>query len=311
MGMSSLIESLNHERSRRLLIIACSASLALGLIGLLAIYLKIETKTSTALTQTAVQVMSGVVTGIISATFLVLFFRAISGSEREFESVRLIDPSTTAHLHQRELVETTFWYHDGHIGRWVRAAALAEMARRAKATGVSRKVTLLILDPSNDALCEEYGHYRQLLDLERPHLSHAEDAKAELIATALASTIYSTDSVGLSVRVYFKSTIEYSRIDIGSTVAFRTLIDPRCNAVAYFNKRAIERHSFYDAIKLGFEAARKNAREFRPVFHLSAHQLTLDTMRRFIVENNLVLAPSDELVELSLRKYLMPTNPFR
>jgi hypothetical protein len=153
-------------------------------------------------------------TGTITAGVLVfLYFSLFADTEAGLDTVACVDPKKTARLHKEDLRITDTWFHDGHIGRWVRTEALPALSNRARDHGRRLSVVLALLDPNSEQLCEEYSEYRALLHHREPELTSPEHFLLEILATITAATLYSRGPT-LDVSVYCKQTLGFTRVDI-------------------------------------------------------------------------------------------------
>ena len=163
-------------------------------------------------------------------------------------------------MHSEALAVTDQWLHLGHIGRWVRTEAIAGLRESARLRGRKGRVELIILDPREESLCRSYAEYRDVLAYDDRDISSVEDVKLELIATLIHCIRASTDP-RLDVELYFRSDLDFVRLDISSSVVFRTLVDPRNVAIVHHDIPEERRHSFFDAAVLSFDQAKGAAQK--------------------------------------------------
>jgi hypothetical protein len=121
----------------------------------------------------------------------------------------------------RKLLESSLptakrWLFDGSTGRYQRATTLPEMGRLARADGTSREVTLLILDPTDDALCTRYANYRRGLASGEGRDWTVESVRRDLYATILAACTYN-ETEPLTVTVAVKSNMSILRYDFSDS----------------------------------------------------------------------------------------------
>ncbi|HST33506.1 MAG TPA: hypothetical protein VLJ80_08305 [Solirubrobacteraceae bacterium] len=250
-------------------------------------------------------------TGTITAGVLVfLYFSLFADTEAGLDTVACVDPKTTARLHKEDLRTTDTWFHDGHIGRWVRTEALPALSNRARDHGRPLSVVLALLDPNSEQLCDQYSEYRSLLHHSEPQLTTPEHFLLEILATITTAALYCQGPT-LDVRIYFKQTLGFTRVDITDHHVFRTLVDPRAPCVVYSRHEGAPTQSFYDATRAGFEN-RLDA--------LAPQSLTLPETRdmhsyeaiiSFLELNNLRHRTDRDFADSLLRRMSSTYNPYR
>lgn len=250
-----VLEDLKDGRSRWTVVVVSALSLGLSVVGLYLLYRAELSKGTSATRLLLIQILSGAVTAFVTTVFIVLIARLVAAREAAMSSIVVVDPGRTAYLHKEALKETEFWHHDGHIGRWVRTAALPALAKYSNDHGANREVILHIMNPLNLRVCTAYADYRSRLATESPRVGHYNDTVCELVATTLMAVAYNAKYSGLTVRVYFKDAINFSRTDLASSSGFITLADPRCNALIVPKVSSLDRHGHYEAMRLSFDEA--------------------------------------------------------
>lgn len=258
------------------------------------------------------QLTGGLFAGIVTSAFLVFLFSYLFPIETELALVECVDPAQTRAEHDQALDETSFWYHDGHIARWVRTEAVPHMGERARKDGTHKYIKVAILDPTDEASCSAYSQYRESIQYKEPGFATLEDTRAELFASILVLTAANSDTSGLQVEIYLKRGFAPSRLDIADHIAFRTLVNPRSPAILLRRRVHSARHGFYEAANVEFEAGLQACRRFNPGATVpSPNLLTVNSVAAFLYnEFQLQYGCDDRFVELVLEKARANFNPY-
>lgn len=249
------LEQLHTGRSRRVFIFSASTLLilevlVLGIVNFRSGHLK---ETAFSLTN---EVLVNLIAASITAIFLVVLLVYLLPIEERPKAVEILDPSRTKTLHDLALSQTDFWLHHGHIGRWVRIAAMPAMAKLSVERGTTSTVKLLLLNPANESLCGHYLDYRKRIPFKEDTIRTIADVQAEILATVVIASYFHHSHQGLSIQVFFQDQLSLTRDDISATLAFRTQIDPRCPSLVFRNITGpAERSEFYNVARLNFEFA--------------------------------------------------------
>jgi len=144
-------------------------------------------------------------------------------------------------LHQA-LDRTDEWWYRGHSGRHFRAVTLPQLAADARAGNVSKKVFLLILNPTRSETCSYYALYRQRLrSAKRDKPWTPERVLIELNVTIVVAYAWKAQEPSLDIVVALIDTVSLFRIDLSSRLALITKEEPqepalRCDEGTFFYK---------------------------------------------------------------------------
>jgi hypothetical protein len=286
------LEQLHTTRSKRVFIFSASALFLLQVLVLGIINYKSDHLGEIAFSLTN-EVLVHLIAASITAIFLVLLLIYLLPIEEQQKVVEVLDPSHTKVMHDAALRGTDFWFHQGHIGRWVRIAAMPAMAKSSVEHGATATIKLLVLNPKNEELCNHYLDYRRRIPFKENDIRTVPDVQAEILATVLLASYFHHAHSGLIIHVYLADQLILTRDDISATVAFRTQIDPRCPSLAFRNvTKASERSEFYSIARLNFEYAARRADEIQ--LTQCAELATLDraqcveclTTAKLLIHNN-------------------------
>jgi len=264
---------------------------------------------SVALLETSTHLTGGLFAGITTAAFLLFVSRSLYPHEESLKAVDCVDHETANDLHDSALATAEYWLHSGHIGRWVRVHAIPALARMAREGGIETRIVFHILDPNDTDQCNEYSTYRARIRYQEPGFKTVDDTKAEILATVLAACLAKTEHPGLNIEIYFRRSIDHTRLDICSSLAFRTMVKPCSPAIVYHNLRG-RQHTFYAALKLGFEKELAYARRFHPVGELSRSGLDEATVAKFLDASGLEYPKSEGFIHSVIERTLSEFTPY-
>lgn len=246
-------------------------------------------------------VAASLVGGALTAGFFVFMFKYLYRPEERLSALEILDSRQTKERHEAALATTDFWYHNGHVGRWVRTEALPVLTDNAIRTSRPHIVAFIILDPRNDQLCNRFADYRTENRESEEDISDPVDIKIQLLATVVRAGDAMRQRF-MTVKVYFKDKIGWSRLDATSTVAFRTLPGPGNVATAYVRQPNLNDNTEYDSAMSSFDEIFVTDDEFDinpSALPKRLSDLNIDHLKSFLVDNNLnSIIPEPKLPEL-------------
>jgi len=203
-------------------------------------------------------VATGLFGGVGAAAFIAFVTRYLFKHERKLEQVEIIDALTSHHSHLHAIEVTDNWYHNGHIGRWVRTEVLPRFKEAARG-GASKTVKFIVIDPSNEPLVAAYAEHRDQVDAIPDGLDTKLDARVEIFATIIRAAVYQQHVPGVEVEVYLRQDLDLFRVDTSDERAFTTLTRVRTPALLFHHDPEDGDH--YNAAKRNFEKARVMAQK--------------------------------------------------
>lgn len=170
--------------------------------------------------------LANILDNIISASVISLvtlsFFSFVP---REFPDLRFvvqIDPSRANELHMQALAGTSWWWHQGHYGRWTRQVAAPALEKKADS-----RIRWIILDPRNSGVCKKYvdfrNHHRLVLHNEWDLFK----VRVELYSTIFAAYQYHHSRSPICINLYLANFFSTYRIDLSDKAIFITTVDAR------------------------------------------------------------------------------------
>ena len=258
-----MLEIFKSAAARRLLIwiTAAVAIILLAVVAVTAWFLEPHTPplppaARVALITTQV-VAGGLFGGVAAAAFLAFVSRYLFKQEAKLEKISVLDTLTTRRVHLEAIGQTEFWWHNGHIGRWVRTTVLPQFAEAVR-DGGPRSVKFVILDPLDDIAISAYAEHRDQVDAIPDGTDTKEDAKVEVLATILTAAHYQRVA-GLDVEVALRGDLNLFRVDLCEVGAFTTLTRDKAPAIEYRKDKHDSDH--YWAARKNFEFALDSSRK--------------------------------------------------
>lgn len=202
-----------------------------------------------------------VITSLVATTFMGGMYWYLLPKEKELQQIREIDPQTTIEYFDDALETTTYWGYHGHIGRWVRNAALPTLSKKARERGEVVRVDIIIIDPACLDVCTIFASYGNTIRFREKKSKNKNDVRAELFSTILISLI-ANQSDSIEIRLFVSSAFSSLRKDLSDNTIFLTRVDPRAPAMIVEkenSKKPIE--TMYAMFRTDFEFTKKQCRE--------------------------------------------------
>lgn len=191
--------------------------------------------------------INGVLDNIISAAVISLvtlsFFWLIPRDFPDYQFVVQIDPAKANDFHMQALASTTYWWHQGHFGRWTRAVVAPALEKRAHS-----RIRWIIIDPRNDDICKKYVDFRNHHRLVVHDIWNVMKLKCEIYSTLFAAFQYHHSKSPISVDVYVSDHFSTFRLDLTEKAVFITTVDSRDPPIMLTQESA-----WYSVLKDQFE----------------------------------------------------------
>lgn len=249
--------NLKSAHLRRLLLLGSLVIAALLLIGQWFLVRGVE---PSPIRSIVAGVTSNVIALIVSSGLALAFFHYFIDREEELSDFASLDPQSSRMAHDKAMRSTTFWYHEGHIGRWVRENSLTELASKAQMGMQVYTVCLAILDPRLTGQCESLAVRRRSHFTRQEQRWDVERIQAEICATILSCALLRARYSQLQVSLFLKSDTPPFRLDVCRTFLFITLDDALAPAIAI---NAASKH--YSSTLAHFEAFSRNEPSATPL----------------------------------------------
>ncbi len=200
-------------------------------------------------------IIVNVATSVIASMLLSLFLYSLWSSlliDKE-QHIETLDCDDSLKSHKLALKKSDFWYHDGHLGKWVREQVYPEFIKRKKDKRF--KVILMLLNPTKNETIKHYSLYRKRINEDKKGFQNDDDTIREILITILKSQTAIIEGDGyVEVEIYLRPDFNIIRRDFTSDCFFETVAVRHSHAVSYknnFEENGI--HDFYNAYKQDFE----------------------------------------------------------
>lgn len=137
----------------------------------------------------------------------------------------VIEPKEIGPLLKKAAIESRSWIFKGVSGRYSRSVTLPEMAREARLQSLGRDVSLYLLNPAIDSLCEEYSVYRNSLKSSNGKDWSQAKVRNEVIATVISAIVLNREQPLLGVKLFFVNHFSAFRLDISDQYVIVTKED--------------------------------------------------------------------------------------
>jgi hypothetical protein len=258
-----MIENLKDKYSKRAFITILLLILIILVYGLW--FIINNQSTFSASTYTFLQsLIVSLITTLIASAGMGIFYIFLIPKEQERHQIEEIDPQTTIEYFDRALQSTSFWFYQGHIGRWMRNSAIPKLADKAREKGEIIKVVLILIDPANTDLCKIFSAYCNTIRSREIKVREINTVKAEIFTTIVKATKYnqSRNHSSVQIQLFLSQSFSGLRRDISENNIFLTRVDPRAPALLVKRDiitRPIE--TLFTAMKTDFEYAKRQCRE--------------------------------------------------
>ncbi len=167
---------------------------------------------------------SSLIVTILVGSFL--FF--VTPAVMKVAKVEPVEPKVIGDLLKAASATSTTWTFRGAMGRYTRGETLPSLVKRARDSGVRRKLRLIVLDPENKQACHEYAQYRNgVSSLPKSEPLTQELVREQIWATILAATRVSLTQSMIDIQIFIAPIWSIIRIDLSDDVAIMTSEDPR------------------------------------------------------------------------------------
>ena len=195
------IAELKSARAKKVFAFSASTLLVLEIVSLIFVhshYSSIPEPFSSILKEVLINLIATSIVAIILSALLIFLLPL----EEKVKSVGVLEPSETKTMHETALMNSDFWLHHGHMGRWVRITAMPALAKSSVDKGIDTIVKLIILNPQNVRLCGLYCEYRNRIAFKENRITTTIDVQAELLATIILGQFFDQSPNGLAVQIF-------------------------------------------------------------------------------------------------------------
>lgn len=225
-------------------------------------------------------------------------------------SISVIPPNEIGPLLKEAASKSKIWLFRGACGRYTRSNTLPSIAKASRDTGSQREMTLCIIDPRNENICEAYARYRNSLKSKDEFEWTKESVQMEALATAVSALWNGHHSSLFSTEVYLLHQFSTFRLDISDQYAIVTKEDPQAAAI-----RANSESFFYDSY-VAEVALLKSSQSRRVTLKKGLSlpkELDLKSLRDVIVDADLLDIQNlgNDFLEKLLNLVSNPENPYK
>ncbi|MEY9941569.1 hypothetical protein [Streptacidiphilus sp. MAP5-3] len=213
---------------------------------------------------------------------------------------------------RRARADTKRWWFRGGTGTYLRAVTLPECVREAQRTRRPLEVKVNIIDPSDEAACRTYAHFRRThadpRDIGTEREWTEDRARKEACATVLAACWYRQWTNEMEIDVYLSSVAPSLRFDLSDSCLVITQDDPRRISLRVDRDRAL--YDYYvTELRLSCDQARRL--DLKAPEQLS-QEPTVSEVQQFFraVDLPLPMSWSDAEVREIVDRALHPENPY-
>lgn len=255
------------------------------------------------------KILEDLSTTLIVTVAVTVLLKWLTPSRVRNSGATIIEPRELKYHFADALTSSNEWRFSGGCGRYFRSAVLKEMARRATLDSSHKAVTAIILNPENDALCEQHARYRAGTRRGKNEgIWTKTRVKQELLATIVLTKKSAYTSGLLRARILTSDHFSTFRVDISQACAIETREDPTAPAL-----RSDSGSYFYDALADEHRLLAEQAREIvngEAECHVVNDLSSLKAAIKAMDINLLALRLSDEDLAGILELIHNATNPY-
>jgi hypothetical protein len=180
-----------------------------------------------------------------------LFIFLVTPRVMKTAKVEVVEPKSIRGLLSAAASASTAWTFRGGMGRFTKAETLPLMAERARNSGVTRRIRLMLLDPQNARACKSYADYRNVASAGGRPLTE-QSVRNQVLATILTALEIAGRERMVELQIYLLPIWSSFRVDFSDQYAIVTGEDPREPAL-----RIDKGTPFYDSYARELEWAMK------------------------------------------------------
>lgn len=201
-----------------------------------------------------------------------------------------------------------YWRFTGGIGRYTRTKTLPELYKISNKRKEKIDVTIIIMNPNNEVLCEKYANYKNSLNHKNNSKWTKQQTRINLFATILKSTQYENQNNFLSVSIYIKDFFSLMRTELTQNTVIITKEDPSIPVISLEKKSYLYspyKEDFNQTINQSeFVEIKKDVELNKPI-----ESITVEDAKCFF-RNISIPPPRDEEIPDILEVLKNDINPF-
>jgi len=204
--------------------------------------------------------------------------------------------------------DADYWRFNGGIGRYTRTKTLPELYKISSKKKENIIVTLIIMNPNNPKLCENYANYKNSLDFKNNNKWTQKSTRVNLFATILKATQYENQSNFLDVNIYVKDYFSLMRTELTQNKVIITKEDPSIPVISLEKKSYLYspyKEDFNQTMNQSvFVEIKKDSNLNKPIEDINFEDA------RFFFDNISIESPSDDEISDILEVLQNDKNPF-
>jgi hypothetical protein len=163
-----------------------------------------------------------------------LFVFWLLPKNRANAQMRILQPIEIGSTIVNARVDTEKWFFNGGSGRYTRSQTLPFLAELSRQKNRGIDVSILIMNPKNESLCQKYADYKNSLRTAKMKGKRdIKSVKVDLISTIVSCHVWKYEQSSLNIKLGLKDSFSLFRTDISSNAAIITKEDPSEPAIYY------------------------------------------------------------------------------
>ncbi|MBU8768269.1 hypothetical protein [Cytobacillus oceanisediminis] len=239
-------------------------------------------------------------TGFVTIAIASLVFWLTPSVENE-PKLETVEPRRIGELLRRARDTNEYWF-SGNSARYTRAVTLPELAESSRTENVSKSITMLLLNPTDKQLCEEYIKYRSgVRSANKNGEWTVERIRKDIYASIIAAYAYAAEHPLLEIKIGLKKTFSLLRVDLGKNLVVLTKEDKQDPGL--FAEAGSFHYSVYRE-ELKFSLKQSNILPVHSVQGIPFSNLNKDNVKKFlddlgIYEASISDQDFEEIIELA------------
>lgn len=220
----------------------------------------------------------------------------------------VLEPKEIGPLLKKANSDSKLWIYKGSCGRYMRAVTLPEMAEAARKEGLGRDITILLINPENKKLCEEYANYRRSLKSSKINEWTIQKVQQEVISTIISALKYSYEEPQLKIDIYLVNHFSAFRLDISDHYVIVTKEDKEATGL-----RADSGTYFYNSYKDDVRLTERQSKRVNFSSKVpSGSNLTGDKVKKLIVDAEILSESNLSNIDISqiVKNVNNPVDPY-
>lgn len=228
----TLEQLFDRSRTRTIFIWAVSTAVSLLLIVRYLALPYFDSSLTQGIVPLIAKLLEDISTTIVVTVLIAAFLWYITPPRVRNSGAIIVEPRELKAQFSEALANSSEWRFFGGCGRYFRSAVLTEMTRRARMESTSKSVSAIVLNPDNDALCEQHSRYRAGTRRGAHEGNWTKiRVKQELLATIIVTKTVAHREGLIDAHIYVSNHYSSFRVDISRNCAIETREDASAPAL--------------------------------------------------------------------------------